>query len=84
MAMGKLQNRAKHIAKRMQTECNKECTNNAMLEKSAKRLLTECNTKCKKCAINNGPSGVDNIMQNYRNPSAIRLQFEYNVKKRVQ
>ena len=61
----------------MQTECNIKCKNNAMLEKRQ----NECKQSANKSASNDGPSGIDQRVQNECNPSAIRLQFECNVKK---
>ena len=51
----------------MQAECKKECNKNAHLEKIAKRVRTSANkvqTECNKSAINNGPGGIDQRVQN--------------------
>ena len=65
----------------MQTECNIKCKNNAMLENRQNECKQSATQSANKSASNNGPSGIDQRVQNERNPSAIRLQFECSVKK---
>jgi hypothetical protein len=69
----------------LQSECKLSATKSAQIMQCWKRGQNEskqsATQSATKSAINNGPSGIDKIMQNERNPSAIRLQFEYNVKK---
>ena len=53
----------------MQTECNKECTNNALLEKSAKQEQTESNSSANRVQFESNSSAT---LEN----NAIRVQFE--------